>query len=119
MPRTVPGKLAEYARDWGELGVKAWSRGWWEMPGKAMPELGWPGTKNGQTHRVWLPKPAQVLLAALDGEGKGFVLAGQRGGAVDRLDQPEKQIRAPGELPVQRVLAEDLRPSRRLRSSWP
>jgi kynureninase len=32
MPRTVPEKLAEYARDWGELGVKAWSRGWWEMP---------------------------------------------------------------------------------------
>ncbi len=32
MPRTVPDKLAEYARDWGELGVKAWSRGWWEMP---------------------------------------------------------------------------------------
>jgi len=32
MPRTVPDKLAEYARDWGELGVKAWRRGWWEMP---------------------------------------------------------------------------------------
>ncbi len=32
MPRTVPGKLAEYARDWGELGVKAWTRGWWEKP---------------------------------------------------------------------------------------
>jgi kynureninase len=32
MPRTVPDKLAEYARDWGELGVKAWARGWWEMP---------------------------------------------------------------------------------------
>jgi kynureninase len=32
MPRTVPEKLAEYARDWGELGVKAWNRGWWEMP---------------------------------------------------------------------------------------
>jgi len=32
MPRTVPAKLAEYARDWGELGVKAWTRGWWEMP---------------------------------------------------------------------------------------
>ena len=32
MPRTVPGRLAEYARDWGDLGVKAWSRGWWEMP---------------------------------------------------------------------------------------
>jgi integrase len=66
--------------------------GWWQMPGKAMPELGWPGTKNGQTHRVWLPKPAQVLLAELDGEGKGFVLAGQRGGAVDRLDQLMRAI---------------------------
>src|SRR6202171_3333502 len=32
MPRTVPEKLAEYARDWGELGVKAWNRGWWELP---------------------------------------------------------------------------------------
>ena len=32
MPRGVPEKLAEYARDWGELGVKAWNRGWWEMP---------------------------------------------------------------------------------------
>src|SRR5204863_9635668 len=32
MPRTVPEKLAEYARDWGERGVKAWNRGWWEQP---------------------------------------------------------------------------------------
>lgn len=32
MPRSVPDKLAEYARDWGELGVKAWTRGWWEKP---------------------------------------------------------------------------------------
>ena len=32
MPRTVPDKMAEYVRDWGELGVKAWNRGWWEMP---------------------------------------------------------------------------------------
>jgi kynureninase len=32
MPRTVPEKLAEYARDWGDLGVKAWNRGWWELP---------------------------------------------------------------------------------------
>jgi integrase len=34
--------------------------GWWEMPGK--PTAGWPGTKNGQSHRVWLPQPAQALL---------------------------------------------------------
>ncbi len=32
MPRTVPEKLAEYARDWGELGVRAWKQGWWEKP---------------------------------------------------------------------------------------
>jgi integrase len=60
--------------------------GWWEMPGKPLPELGWPGTKNGETHRVWLPKPAQALVAELDRDGKGLVLAGQRGGAVARLD---------------------------------
>ena len=32
MPRAVPAKLAEYARHWGELGVKAWAKGWWEKP---------------------------------------------------------------------------------------
>jgi integrase len=36
---------------------------WWTMPGEPVPELGWPGTKNGRTHRVWLPVPAQALLA--------------------------------------------------------
>ena len=32
MPRSVPERLAEYADDWGTLGVKAWARGWWEKP---------------------------------------------------------------------------------------
>lgn len=32
MPRTVPRRLAEYASHWGELGVKAWAKGWWEKP---------------------------------------------------------------------------------------
>lgn len=32
MPRSVPNRLAEYAREWAELGVRAWGRGWWEMP---------------------------------------------------------------------------------------
>ncbi|MDP1859359.1 MAG: aminotransferase class V-fold PLP-dependent enzyme [Gemmatimonadaceae bacterium] len=32
MPRTVPQRLAEYTDTWAELGVKAWGRGWWEMP---------------------------------------------------------------------------------------
>jgi integrase len=37
--------------------------GWWEMPGK--PSAGWPGTKNGQSHRVWLPEPVQALLSGI------------------------------------------------------
>jgi kynureninase len=32
MPRAVPDRLAEYAREWAELGVRAWARGWWDMP---------------------------------------------------------------------------------------
>lgn len=32
MPRTVADSLAQYVDDWAELGVRAWSRGWWEMP---------------------------------------------------------------------------------------
>jgi kynureninase len=32
MPRAVPERLAEYARAWGEQGVRAWAQGWWEMP---------------------------------------------------------------------------------------
>jgi len=33
MPRTVPERLAEYARAWAEQGVRAWgTAGWWEMP---------------------------------------------------------------------------------------
>jgi len=38
--------------------------GWWEMPGKPVEALDWPGTKNGQSHRVWLPEPAQLLLSS-------------------------------------------------------
>ena len=32
MPRAVPHRLAEYADQWGRLGVRAWAQGWWEMP---------------------------------------------------------------------------------------
>jgi kynureninase len=32
MPRAVPARLAEYTDQWAELGVRAWVRGWWEMP---------------------------------------------------------------------------------------
>lgn len=32
MPRTVPERLKEYTDAWAEWGVRAWARGWWEMP---------------------------------------------------------------------------------------
>ena len=32
MPRSVPDRLAEYAREWATRGVRAWAEGWWEMP---------------------------------------------------------------------------------------
>jgi len=35
---------------------------WWVMPGAPDPETGWLGTKNAQSHRVWLSEPAYALL---------------------------------------------------------
>ncbi|MEO8945684.1 MAG: aminotransferase class V-fold PLP-dependent enzyme [Gemmatimonadaceae bacterium] len=32
MPRAVPERLAQYANDWAERGVRAWADGWWDMP---------------------------------------------------------------------------------------
>lgn len=40
--------------------------GWWEMPGDPDPAMNWPGTKNSQSHRVWLPRAAQELLSEID-----------------------------------------------------
>ena len=42
--------------------------GWWELPGDPIKTLGWPGTKNGESHRVWLPAPVQALLGELGDE---------------------------------------------------
>ena len=54
--------------------------GWWELPGAADAKTGWPGTKNGQTHRVYLPPSPQALL--LQFEEKGFAFAGVHGKPV-------------------------------------
>jgi kynureninase len=32
MPRRVEDRLAEYARMWGERGIRSWGEGWWTMP---------------------------------------------------------------------------------------
>ena len=47
--------------------------GWWEMPGDPDPRLNWPGTKNGQSHRIWLPSQAKALLKEIpDGHPQIF-----------------------------------------------
>jgi integrase len=83
--------------------------GWWEMPGEPVPALGWPGTKNGESHRVWLPKMLQATIANLtdDGVTSGFVFAGPRGRPVDGLDAAMRAICA--KLGVERATPHDLR----------
>ena len=67
--------------------------GWWELPGEPIPDI-WPGTKNGRTHRVWIPAPAKAIIADLldDNAPTGFVFAGQRGGPLARLDKPVREL---------------------------
>jgi integrase len=66
--------------------------GWWALPGEPDPALGWPGTKNGRTHRIWLSEPVRDLIADLEREEPGFVLANERGRAVDQLDGEMREI---------------------------
>jgi len=63
--------------------------GWWTLPGLPVPDLNWPGTKNSRTHRVWMPEPAQKIIAGLDFDGQVF--AGERGGVVD-MEQTMRTI---------------------------
>jgi integrase len=93
-----PGEVAHMRREHIE-------DGWWTLPGDPVPALGWPGTKNGQSHRVWLPAAAQALLAEMD--GKGFVLAGPRGSAVGKLDAAMRAICK--KLGAERATPHDLR----------
>src|SRR5215471_11192697 len=48
--------------------------GWWTLPGAPDAEHKWPGTKNGATHRVWMPQPVRDIIAQLNyGDDSGFV----------------------------------------------
>ena len=48
------------------------TEGWWTLPGVPDANTGWPGTKNGATHRVWLPQPVRDIIAGLN-YGDDFV----------------------------------------------
>jgi integrase len=77
--------------------------GWWELPGAPIPRLGWPGTKNGASHRVWLPAPALALLVELDISSAGFVWKRVVGG----LDAAMRMVCS--DLEVERATPHDLR----------
>jgi integrase len=89
---------------------------WWTLPGLPDPTLRWRGTKNSQTHRVFLPARVQSIIAELGGvgdrsgkahasalpDGTGFVF-----GTVPALDVAMREIcRA---LNVARATPHDLR----------
>jgi len=77
--------------------------GWWELPGAPIPQLGWPGTKNGASHRVWLPASASALIAELDAKSAGFVWHRAVGG----LDEAMRKVCS--SLAVERATPHDLR----------
>jgi integrase len=93
-----PGEIAN-------MRVEHIKDGWWEMPGAPIPGI-WPGTKNGKSHRVWLSKPLQDLLAYRCGD-IGFVFAGSRGHPVHGLDAAMRMICK--SLGVERATPHDLR----------
>lgn len=64
MPRTVPDRMAEYVRDWGELGVKAWNKGWWEMPVNVGNEIA-PLLNAGEGEVVMMPNVTIAQTAVL------------------------------------------------------
>ena len=76
--------------------------GWWTMPGAPDAATGWPGTKNAQTHRVWLPQPVQEILTALGDNESGFVF-----GQVWALDPVMRRVCE--QLNVPRATPHDLR----------
>jgi integrase len=67
---------------------------WWEMPGKPVPELKWPGTKNGSSHRVYLSAKVRELMAQASDDEAGFVFANECGNAVGGLDLAMQRISA-------------------------
>jgi integrase len=80
--------------------------GWWELPGAPDTAMGWRGTKNGQNHRVWVPRAALDLI----GEGdKGFVLAGRQGKPPRRNLMGVRMAEICRQLKVERATPHDLR----------
>ncbi len=77
---------------------------WWELPGQPDAATGWRGTKNGASHRVWLPQAVRDIIAELntDNDDSGFVF-----GKVWPLDRAMRDVCEQLKLP--RATPHDLR----------
>jgi integrase len=86
---------------------------WWSMPGAPEPSTGWPGTKNGKSHKVWLPQAVVELIAGIDEvKSAGFVFPGPRGKALAGLNRAMAKVcKAIGVEQDNRATAHDLRRS--------
>src|SRR5687768_332169 len=71
MPRMVADRLAEYAREWGTRGVRAWAERWWEMPVAVGDEIApLVGAGSGEVAMVPTVSMAQAqVISALDYAG--------------------------------------------------
>jgi integrase len=79
---------------------------WWILPGQPEPATRWPGTKNGQTHRVFLPARVQEIIAEVQLRAKaavGFVF----GPTLPQLDVAMRDICKA--LSIPRATPHDLR----------
>jgi kynureninase len=66
MPRSVGSRLAEYADEWAGEGVRAWRRGWWEMPSTVGDEIA-PLLGAGVGEVVMFPNVTIAQAAVLSG----------------------------------------------------
>jgi integrase len=83
--------------------------GWWNLPGEPIARLHWPGTKNGATHRVWLPKAALDLVSAVSDGEIGSVFATARGKPMNRNVLSHAMQGICAKLNVERATPHDLR----------
>ena len=94
----------------GEASAMRWEHvagSWWEQPGEPDPAIGWPGTKNGLTHRVYLSDAAQAILDRSGRQARGFVFIGARARHVAKLDGVTRELA--GELGIKAFTPHALR----------
>ena len=88
---------------------------WWTLPAKPSDDGSWPGTKNGQTHRVWLSEPTVQILEEIreelqSGQQTIYTFTGRTGGPIPSLDCAMRSIcNAMGIQQPDKVTPHDLR----------